>query len=574
MINTPFMNLFRKENLLNVLVLCIFVLAFLLRFVSLSTVPKGLYPDETAIGANANSILQTGKDEYATPYPLYFRSFDDYKLPVYIYSTAFFIKLLGVNAFAVRVTSALFGFLAVVATFFLVLLLSKNKLLAAASGFFLAVNPWHTFFSRAGYEVNVATSLITIGMLFFILAVHKKNNVLLLIISTCAFLLSVYTYSVTRLIAPIIFIVLLLFYRKKLATSSKAQLAIPLVLFVIGMAPFVMSFISLQQQPGFSSQKDTLIIGNATKADLLQTRSYFIQLPGLFQKIIFNYWVLVGFTYIKNLVSFFSTPFFFTTGSEHPNQSISGMAMFYYFEFPFIMYGAYVGIKKRVSYLYPFYLWLLVIFLAGSIIVSVPNGTRTFPVVIPLAVFSAYGFYLVIENLIKIRNKFVKYVALITLISFMLYSYLFYFTSYFVRYPIEHAKDWRSEDQRTVRFITSIQNNYNKIVFDESSDFFYTSLMFYGNYPFSQYQKTAVYRMNGLVDTLVSAGKYEFRNIDWKKENPQPSTLYITGRNNVPSNVNVLNTIDYPTRPIVLYYNRKIGQLPTTDTAYVIFDVK
>lgn len=568
------MNLIKNSYVLNILVLFVFVLAFLLRFISLSSVPNGLYPDETAIGANAVSILQTGKDEYGASYPLYFRSFDDYKLPVYIYSTAFFIKFLGVNAFAVRVTSALFGFLAVVAIFFLVLQLSKNKLLATTVSFFLAINPWHTFFSRVGYEVNVASSLITIGLLFFILAVHKKNSIPLFVISTVAFLLSVYTYSVTRLIAPVIFVALLIFYRKKLTSSSPVRWVIPLIIFAVGMIPFFISFISLQQQSGFFSQKDALIIGNATKADILQTRSYFIVLPGLFQKIIFNYWVLVVFTYIKNLVSFFSVPFFFTSGSEHPNQNIAGMAMFYYFEFPLIVYGAYMGIKKRIAHLYPFYIWFLVILVVGSIIVSVPNGTRTFPIVIPFAVFSGYGFYLVIEKLLTIKQVIFKSAALICIGLLMIYSYLFYFTSYFVRYPVEHAKDWRSEDQRTVLYINSIQDKYNKIVFDESAEFYYTSLMFYGNYPFLDYQKTAKYRMSGLVDTLVSAGKYEFRNIDWKKENPQPTTLYITGANNVPSNVNVLNTVNYPTRPVVVYYDRKIGQLPVTDTAYVIFDKK
>ena len=80
---------------LHVLVVAlIFLLGFFIRFYHLSSVPNGLYNDETAIGYNAFSILQTGKDEYGTPMPVYFRSFDDYKLPVYIYSTALSIKAL------------------------------------------------------------------------------------------------------------------------------------------------------------------------------------------------------------------------------------------------------------------------------------------------------------------------------------------------------------------------------------------------------------------------------------------------------------------------------------------------
>src|ERR1035437_524898 len=87
----------------------ILLIAFTLRFYRLSEIPMGLDNDETAIGYNAYSIEQTGRDEYGTFMPLYFRSFDDYKLPVYIYMTAISEKVFGVNEFAVRFSSMFFG---------------------------------------------------------------------------------------------------------------------------------------------------------------------------------------------------------------------------------------------------------------------------------------------------------------------------------------------------------------------------------------------------------------------------------------------------------------------------------
>ena len=66
----------------------IVLLAAFLRLYQLEKVPYGLYIDEAGISVNASSILKTGKDEYGTPYPLYFRSFDDYKTPGFVYLTA------------------------------------------------------------------------------------------------------------------------------------------------------------------------------------------------------------------------------------------------------------------------------------------------------------------------------------------------------------------------------------------------------------------------------------------------------------------------------------------------------
>src|SRR3989344_8160968 len=112
------------------LLLLVILIAFILRFFDLGQIPRGLYQDETAIGYNAYSILSTGKDEWGKNFPLYFKSFGDYKLPVYMYFTVPSVKLFGLNAFAVRLPSALFGLATVCLVYFLVKELSKNDSLA------------------------------------------------------------------------------------------------------------------------------------------------------------------------------------------------------------------------------------------------------------------------------------------------------------------------------------------------------------------------------------------------------------------------------------------------------------
>lgn len=551
-------------------IIVIFCLGFFLRFYNLSNIPSGLYADETAIGYNAYSILQTGKDEYGVSYPLYFRSFDDYKMPVYIYMTVLTIKAFGANAFAIRFPSALFGSLAIIALFFLIYELSKNKKIAIISSLFLTINPWHIFFSRAGYEVNVATTLLVIGTLFFIMAINRKNNLLFFIISIIAFLISLYTYNITRIIAPLIFLMLIVLYYKNITTVSKKLLVGLLALFFIGMLPFLITLVTLQSQAGFSSQQDALITGKVTRAEIMQTRSYFVFLPGIIQKVFLNYWVLLVWKFLSNLVSFFSTGFFFTTGSDHPNENIGGFGMFYYFDFPLMLFGAYQGLRKKVKFLYPFYLWFVLLLFIGAIVVN-HVGTRTYPAIIPLVVFSSYGMYVFLEKMLNLKNTLIKRSAILVSVGIIAFSCLFYLTSYFIRFPIEYAKEWHAEDLQTVNYIASISKNYNKIVFDDSSQFIYTYFLFYAKYPPLLHQQQAVYVPDGLVDRVVKDGKYEFRKVDWGKELSSKKTLFITGKDNVPNNVKPLAIFTYPTRPVVIFYDRKIAQYPVTDVAYEIF---
>ena len=83
-INTKMISLASRSTHIFLITILIVIAGFL-RIYKIATVPPGLNQDETAIGYNAYSILVTGRDEWGEKYPLYFKSFGDYKLPIYIY---------------------------------------------------------------------------------------------------------------------------------------------------------------------------------------------------------------------------------------------------------------------------------------------------------------------------------------------------------------------------------------------------------------------------------------------------------------------------------------------------------
>ena len=104
-----------KQKILLVLII---LLAFVLRFYKLSSYPA-LNADEAAIGYNAYSLIKTGRDEHGNPWPVHFQSFNDYKPGLYFYMVLPFVKVIGLNEWAVRIPGAALGVMTVFVSYLL-----------------------------------------------------------------------------------------------------------------------------------------------------------------------------------------------------------------------------------------------------------------------------------------------------------------------------------------------------------------------------------------------------------------------------------------------------------------------
>ncbi|MBU2036341.1 glycosyltransferase family 39 protein, partial [Patescibacteria group bacterium] len=179
-----------KKHINKLIIIAILLLAFALRFYKLNSYPA-LNADEAAIGYNAYSLIQTGKDEHGNSWPIQFQSFNDYKPGLYVYLVMPFIKVLGLNEWAVRIPGAFLGVVTVYVVYLLIKELFPKEKFAYIASLLLAISPWHIHFSRGGWEVNVATFLISLGIYLFIKAFKFPKNYFFSIISFC---LSLYTY--------------------------------------------------------------------------------------------------------------------------------------------------------------------------------------------------------------------------------------------------------------------------------------------------------------------------------------------------------------------------------------------
>lgn len=161
-----------------IIFLLILFLGAVLRIYHLGQIPPGVNRDEASIGYTAYSLLHTGKDEYGRFLPISFQSFGDWKLPIYIYETVLSVAIFGLNAFAVRIPSAIAGILLVILVYFLIKELFKDRNLALTAMFLTAISPWSIHLSRVESESNTAVTFVTLGVLL-LLKSFKKNTGLL-----------------------------------------------------------------------------------------------------------------------------------------------------------------------------------------------------------------------------------------------------------------------------------------------------------------------------------------------------------------------------------------------------------
>ncbi|WP_198649079.1 glycosyltransferase family 39 protein [Cyanothece sp. BG0011] len=286
----------------------ILILAFLLRVLFLGSIPNGFFPDEASNAYDAYSILHTLKDQYGEFLPWYFKSANDYREGLYMYLMVPFIKLLGLNPFAARITSAIIGTL----TVFIVYHLAKeifNQRIGLLSALFLAILPWHIHFSRITFRAILLPCLFCLSLLFFFKSLkHPKW----LIVSSILFSISIYTYHSARVFIPLFLLGLTIIYREYL-WKHKYYTFWAFIAFSVLFIPQLI----YQLSPEGMARANTVGI---------QTN---------LSKIISDY------------LSYFSLDFLFFDGDPSPRHKINNTAGLYSFQIPLLFLGLFFLYKEK-----------------------------------------------------------------------------------------------------------------------------------------------------------------------------------------------------------------------------------
>lgn len=450
------------------LLVCIFLLVFLLRIYHIDSLPPGLYIDEAAIGVNAYSLLTLGVDEYGIRYPLWFRSFGDFKPPLYIYITSASMILFGKSEFAIRLPSVFFGTLSVIVLYFLVkymanihpVISQKGSAvrLGLLSAYILAISPWHVQFSRAGFEANLGLFFFMAATLCMVLF-WKYNRILLLFLSLFLYVATVYTYHSYRIITPVALIpfMFILFSQKK--TGIKYYVPILLLMLFLSLPAIVYTF----SFEGIARFYQTTAFSTMGKTSIIQKTVEIIVI------------------YIRNYVSYFSSRFLLASGDGIGRHQMVGFGLIASWNIIFLAAVFWMIIKDksmRYSIIVVFSLSLLLLSpLAGAFSLPSPHTLRSLLSVVPYSLLTAMGIVIVEKKMV--REKIIRMLFPVLLTGLVMYQLVFYLHYYFLHYSNNNSLDWGGGFKQTVAAVTSLQNRYKHIVVRKDLGLSYVYFRFY-----------------------------------------------------------------------------------------------
>ena len=174
--------------------------------------PPGFHRDEASLSLNAYSLETTLRDEDGNLLPLFFRSFGDYKSPLYPYLLAGVFRVTGPSQDVARGFSAVLVLAAILLLGLLAKRVTGDSAVAVVVVLLAGLTPWLFELGRLAIEASTQPLLVTA----LLLVLHRSSRLGRWTLGEGALagaLLGLLTYSYTgsRLLAPLLALALVVF---------------------------------------------------------------------------------------------------------------------------------------------------------------------------------------------------------------------------------------------------------------------------------------------------------------------------------------------------------------------------
>jgi Dolichyl-phosphate-mannose-protein mannosyltransferase len=174
--------------------------------------PPGYHRDEAALSLNAYTLSTSLRDEDGTRLPLFFRSFDDYKSPVYPYLLAGVFKLTGPSQSVARGLSAVLVLVAVLLLGVLARRLSGSWVVAAVVVVLAGFTPWLFELGRMAIEATTQPLFVVLLLLTLERVTRlERYEIAPGVASGVLIGLVTYSYTGSRLLGPLFAAALVVF---------------------------------------------------------------------------------------------------------------------------------------------------------------------------------------------------------------------------------------------------------------------------------------------------------------------------------------------------------------------------
>lgn len=503
------------KNLTKVILFLIVILAFFLRVYRVDEIPPSISWDEAGVGYNAYSIANYGRDEWGVSLPVAFKSFGDDKSPVHIYLTALSVKLFDLSEFSTRVPMVVFGVADVVLLFFLgSLWFSEEVGLIAA--FFLSISPYNIQFSRFNHEAVIALFFFMAGVYLFVRAVKGLKT--LLPFSAVSFCVCMLTYPSSKIVIPLMILLMVTVYFKDLFWKLKKQTLISIGIFLL----FGVFVLIHPEVLGLTRAKQA----STSPKELMTTQFYS---PGKDLKL-----VRVELD-VQRYLSHFSSQYLFISGDAIPRHSIQTVGEFYKVDLLFLIAGAIYllfKISKKNKGSMILLGWSLLAPLPASIsggLTEAPHAARSLFMMGSWNLVAAVGLFAILKLLKKKNFKLTALgiTILILVISLKIYLNDYYNGEYSKRYAIE----WQYGMKQIVSYVIA-HPEYTKVYMTEERSQPYIFFLYYLKVPLPEYLKSVVYNQkddkshNLVLSFKYKDGTYFFGGWDKINSSPDRNSLY------------------------------------------------
>lgn len=538
-----------------ILFMAIILMAAVLRVWGIGQYPDGLNADEAAIGYNAYSLLQSGKDEYGEWFPLAFKSFGDYKPGLYFYIVLPFVAMFGLNEFAVRLPSALLGVGTIILLYFLGKELFKSRLVALCSAFILAITPWHINFSRGSWETNAATFFITLGIFLFLKKIGHPWGVFWSLLS---FLVAMYVYQSPRLVVPALFLGIFGLYFndgvgrfKGLLVSWKKYALVFVVLLVLSI-PLGLQFLVGGGSARFSGLSYFADSGPQNRVNEL--RGEHNNQSSIEAKVFHNKITAYATQFLRHYLDHFNGDFLFINGDPIIRNKVPETGQFYLISALFLILGSIGMLKLNSKNKWLVVIWLLVSPLASSMTYQTPNAVRALGMVVPLALMMGLGLAKMIEVVRSVKGRAVLISFLLFILGFETVHYL---ESYYIHYPKRYPLAWEYGFREVVGKLEAYEKNNSRIVMTDRYDQPYILVLFY-KAALAQ-KKGEVFKVEDYQGKLILSERdkfnfgtvrefdnYLFREVKPEEIMQSKDTLFIVTPKEAPANANIVDRVKFP----------------------------
>jgi hypothetical protein len=174
--------------------------------------PPGFIRDEASIAYNAYTISQNLHDQNGGVFPLYIKSFDDYKSPLFVYGLAGVFRLTGAGKSEALATASTVVLAAVLLLGLLAWRRTRSLFVVAATIVLAGLTPWLYELGRDAYDTTIEPLLIVLVLLAVDWASRSSRAAYVRAVPVGVALAGLsYSYAAGRLLSPLWAVALLVF---------------------------------------------------------------------------------------------------------------------------------------------------------------------------------------------------------------------------------------------------------------------------------------------------------------------------------------------------------------------------